>query len=276
MYKDFKEFEQAGWEQLADSYYEVTHASTSKAAEALLGMVGCEGECSSKMKVLDIACGPGYSAGLAAARGAEAIGLDFASSMVKKAAELYPTASFKKGDAESLPFQDHSFDAAVCAFGLLHFADPDRAIAEAFRILKPGGRYAFTVWCSPEEVETFQIFRGANAAHGSLDAPIPPGPDMFRLGRDNEAANTLAAAGFVNIEARRLNLIRQSSPEALLANLSKATVRTRALFEAQSEEAKPKIEADIIKRAQALMKKRGGSILNLDMPAVLAAGRKPG
>ena len=275
MYEEFKEFEKAGWEKLADSYFEVTHTSTSKAAETLLKFVGCEGDNATKIRLLDVACGPGYSAGLAVERGAVAFGLDFAAAMVEKASKLYPAAVFKEGDAENLPFENNSFDAVVCAFGLLHFAYPDNAIAEAFLVLKPGGRYAFTVWRSPEEVETFQIFRGAIAAHGSLDVPIPPGPDMFRLSRDGEAAGALASAGFSSISISNLSLTRQSSPDALLANLAKATVRTRALFDAQLEHAKPKIEAEIMKRAKELMEKQGGNILTLKMPALLAGGSKP-
>jgi len=105
--------------------------------------------------------------------------------------------------------------------------------------------------------------------------PIPPGPDMFRLSRDGEAAGALSSAGFSSISVSNLSLTRQSSPEALLANLAKATVRTRALFDAQPEHAKPKIEAEIIKLAKQLMEKQGGNILTLKMPALLAGGRKP-
>jgi hypothetical protein len=105
--------------------------------------------------------------------------------------------------------------------------------------------------------------------------PIPPGPDMFRLSRDDEAAGALASAGFSSISISNLSLTRQSSPEALLANLAKATVRTRALFDAQLEHAKPKIEAEIIKLAKELMEKQGGNILTLKMPALIAGARKP-
>ena len=59
----FKAFEHKGWEQLADSYYEVSHASTAKAAEDLLDAVGLgEGEAQG-MSLLDVATGPGSSAG---------------------------------------------------------------------------------------------------------------------------------------------------------------------------------------------------------------------
>lgn len=75
-----------------------------------------------------------------------------------------PGVMLLPGDAQALPFQqsaiDNSgglFDAVVCNFGVLHLGEPEKFFAEAFRVLRPGGRLGFTVWCSPPQTEGFAI-----------------------------------------------------------------------------------------------------------------------
>ncbi|RTL89210.1 MAG: class I SAM-dependent methyltransferase [Hyphomicrobiales bacterium] len=58
--------------------------------------------------------------------------------------------SFKIVDACALPYEDESFDAIVCMFGFMFFPDKPRAIREAYRVLRNGGRYTFSVWDSEE------------------------------------------------------------------------------------------------------------------------------
>ncbi|MSO75392.1 MAG: methyltransferase domain-containing protein [Alphaproteobacteria bacterium] len=267
-YSLFKATEHAGWSRLAGSYHEVTQHTTRHAARYLLDAV----RLAPGMRLLDVATGPGYGAGQAAERGAEAIGLDFAAAMVAEAQATYPEARFQEGDAEAVPFPDQSFDAVMCAFGILHFAHPDRAIAEAHRVLRPGGRFAFTAWCTPDKAEHFAIFRAAVAEHGSLDVALPPSPDMFRFADPEEARQTLARIGFTDIETSELPLIRRFAPEAFLDTLTKATVRTQMLVAAQTPDAQVKIRAAVLARARALAK---GGIVELKTPAVLAVGRRP-
>ena len=60
---------------------------------------------------------------------------------------------FKPADAMALPFGDNAFDAMVCQFGVMFYPDKDKSYREAYRVLKPGGRYIFNVWdshrCNP-------------------------------------------------------------------------------------------------------------------------------
>jgi ubiquinone/menaquinone biosynthesis C-methylase UbiE len=96
------------------------------------------------MRVLDLACGPGLVASGAAERGALPVGLYFCSAMIVLARADHPGIRFEEADAEVLPFADESFDAVVANFGIHHVAEPNRALAEARRVLRPGGRVAFT------------------------------------------------------------------------------------------------------------------------------------
>ena len=90
-------------------------------------------------RVLDVATGPGTIAGVAAARGADVVGLDFSGAMIAEATRLHPAVAFREGDAHALPFDAASFDAVVMNFGLLHLARPETAMAEAHRVLRGDG-----------------------------------------------------------------------------------------------------------------------------------------
>ncbi|MDR3472404.1 MAG: class I SAM-dependent methyltransferase [Devosia sp.] len=116
----FKQLEQEGWDAKAQSYDDLLGQVTRSAASPLLDAV----KLVPGMRILDVATGPGYVAVDAAARGAEAVGIDFAPEMAALAGRLNPGLDFRQGDAEHLDFADASFDAVVCAFGVLHFADP--------------------------------------------------------------------------------------------------------------------------------------------------------
>ena len=84
----------------------------------------------------------------------------------------------KEGDAEALAFDKDSFEAVVCPFGLLHLERPEQAVSEAFRVLKPGGRYGFSVWCSLDKFQYIALVLRAIQAHANTDVGLPPAPDF--------------------------------------------------------------------------------------------------
>ena len=99
----FGTFEREGWsEGRAAPYHHGLGAITSRPVEALLDAA----RVGAGSSVLDVATGPGYAAGRAAARGATVVGVDFSDEMLSLAASLHPSVSFQRADAGSLPFSD--------------------------------------------------------------------------------------------------------------------------------------------------------------------------
>src|SRR4051812_40313193 len=131
----FTEFEHEGWERVAGKY-DATWASSTR---QFIGPLLDAAEVAAGMSVLDVGCGPGYVSAAAAERGAKPTGLDFSNHMVGIARRSFPAIEFREGDAQNLPFSDETFDRVVANFALLHLAEPERACAEACRVLKPDG-----------------------------------------------------------------------------------------------------------------------------------------
>ncbi|MCJ2127215.1 class I SAM-dependent methyltransferase [Methylobacterium sp. J-077] len=90
-------------------------------------------------RILDIGCGPGTLAKRLAEDGATVTGIDPGAAALEKARAAVPSARFEAASAEALPFPDASFDGAVMLNALHHVPDPAVALAEAARILAPGG-----------------------------------------------------------------------------------------------------------------------------------------
>ena len=91
-----------------------------------------------------------------------------------EAKSLYPGIEFHTGDAEALPFADARFDAAIANFGIHHVERPERAIAEARRVLKRGGTFAFTVWAAPEDNTAWRLITDAVGAAAASMCRCPP------------------------------------------------------------------------------------------------------
>jgi SAM-dependent methyltransferase len=224
------------------------------------------------MRMLDVATGPGYVAAAAAQRGASVVGVDFSAAMVAEARRRYPAVTFQEGDAEELPFPEVSFETVVINFGLLHLGRPERALAEAHRILRAGGRLGFTVWAPPEEAVGFGMVLRAIQDHGTMQVPLPPGPSFFRFSDPTECRRVLLEAGFVAPQVMPVPQVwRLRSPDALCEIMQASTVRTAGLLRAQTSEALQAIRSALRDAVRSYQK---GATIELPMPAVLATAIK--
>lgn len=269
----FTEFEHNGWQRKANGWLQHFESVSLQSIAALLDAVGiAEDRTNAGRRVLDIATGPGYGAGEAARRGAEGVGVDFSSAQIELATRKYSDARFQVADAQDLPFTDGSFDAVVVNFGLLHFADAERALREAYRVLRPGGRIAYTNWAPPPRVVGFHIVQQAIAEYGNLSADIPAGPSYYRFADPSESRRALAAAGFKAVRVAEVDQIwRLSDPDHILIAIADGTVRSGALFRAQSPAARCAIAVAVRDAARAYDK---NGVIELPMPAILTAATK--
>lgn len=128
-------------------------------------------------RVLDVACGTGNTAIPAARAGASVTGVDIASNLLAQARQRATAETldirFEEGDAEELPFPDHSFDVIISMFGAMFAPRPDRIAAEFLRVCKPGGLIAMANW-TPEGFvgKSFEITHRILPPPSWLPAPV--------------------------------------------------------------------------------------------------------
>ena len=267
----FKAFEATGWSTQAGTYCGLTGAITSRLAESLLDAAGVR----SDWRVLDVATGPGYVAERAAARGARVVGIDLAEGMLELARERVGGIELLRADAEELPFDDACFDAVVGGFVINHLPHPQRALAEAARVLASGGQVAFSVWDRPERMRVIGVVKEAIETAGvDRDDALPAGgPDPYRFADDGEFRALLETAGLVGVAVRAVELThRVAGPEELLRGLLGSSVRTAELLRAQSAVARRRTMAALERTVEPYRTSDGA--LELPVAAKLASGRK--
>lgn len=210
-----------GWD-LATDWYDDCWADQLKPAQTrLLEFAALEpGE-----RVLDVACGTGlvsFPAARAVGETGELVGTDISASMVdrarRRAADLgLAHASFERMDAESLSFPDRSFDAGICALGLMYVPDPLIALQELRRVMKPGGRAAVAVWGRRDRCGWAEIFPIVDSRVTTDVCPL-----FFQLGTGDSLAATMREAGFADVESERIETLLDypTEEEALAASFS--------------------------------------------------------
>jgi SAM-dependent methyltransferase len=186
----------SGWERRRAEIEKVTRPVSEWMVEALDPQPGDT--------VLELAAGPGDVGYLAAPLLGEEgrlISSDFSSEMVevarRRSVELgLVNVENRVIDAEEIPLEDDSVDGVLCRFAFMLMPDPEAALAETRRVLRPGGRLALAVWSTPERNPWIALAGRVLAERGLAPPPQPGEPGMFVLADEERLQSLLEGAGF--------------------------------------------------------------------------------
>jgi ubiquinone/menaquinone biosynthesis C-methylase UbiE len=195
-----------GWDRAVAHYEDCWRRQLLPAQDIMLEMAQLQpGE-----RVLDIACGTGlvtFRAAEAVGPEGQVVGTDLSGEMVGTAAQLaaargLTNTAFERGDAEDIQVDENHFDAVLCGLGLMYVPDPDKALTEMVRALKPGGRAVAAVWGRRENCGWADIFPIVDSRVRSDVCPL-----FFQLGSGDSLARTFRQAALKGLETRTINTL---------------------------------------------------------------------
>ena len=229
------------------------------------------------MRVLETACGTGIVTGRLATR-LKGIGTlvatDLNEAMFAHGRKQVPGVSgveWRQADATNLPFPDRSFDAAVTQFGLMFYPDKAAGIREAFRVLKPGGLYLFSVW---DRLERNPIARITHETVATFFEKDPPQfyTTPFSLHDPEPTLRWLREAGFADVQWVRVEKVG-ISPSAADATIG--LIEGNPIYGTIMER-RPEALADIKKAvASAIAKELGDNPVRCPENALVFSARRP-
>jgi len=192
-----------GWDLAAQDYESLWQAQLAEARSRLLA---CAAPACGE-RVLDIACGTGlvaFAAAQVVGPAGHVVGVDISERMVEAARQRardrnLPNATFLRMEMGSLALPDASFDVATCALGLMYAPNPEVALAELRRVMRPGGRVVIAVWGERARCGWAEVFRIVDEEVASEVCPL-----FFRFGERDALATACSAAGFTVTAQHRI------------------------------------------------------------------------
>ena len=231
------------------------------------------------MQVLDLACGTGEP-GISLAQRVGPAGRVTASDLSPEMLEVASQRAHSKGlenfstqqaDAHKLPFPDCRFDLAACRFGVMFFHDPETALAELRRVLKPEARACLVVW-GPFEQPYWQTTMKIVHRYAGGALLEPGAADPFCYSKAGSLAAALRAAGFRDVEEimRNVPWTWPGDAEECFEYACSVTVPFRAMLERVPTERWPEIRAEA---KAAIEKYRVGDEIRFGADLIFASGK---
>ncbi len=266
------------------SSYRLVAAEKWKAKSAFMGRALTEAfveyaQPQPGMQVLDLASGtgePGISLAQRVATRGQVTAVDQSPELLKIAAQRAKDRGLnnfatRQADAHQLPFAEQSFDLAACRFGVMFFADPERAMVELRRVLRPGARACFVAW-GPFEQPYWQCTMKIVHQHCGGTILEPGGPDPFRFSVPGSLSQVLRSAGFQEVEEslRTVPWTWPGDTAEVFEYVRSCSTPFRPLLERVPEGKWPAILAEV---HDAIERYRVGDEIRFGAIVVLASGK---
>ncbi len=250
-----------GWGRKAVDFATLSETANCREYVALHHLLGVgRGD-----RLLDVACGAGLAIELASVRGAACAGIDASPRLVAVARDRSPHADIQVGDMHAMPWDDGMFTVVTSFRGI--WGTTPAALAEAWRVLRPGGRIGLTVWghikASPG-AWALSPFRLADAPKVANQAA------MVALGRPGRGEEILAGYGFVDVRRRTIPFAWEFADPV---SFVRALASTGPAYEAIQHAGEAAFTERAVQAATAQV--RDGLPLRAEIDVVGYLGRKP-
>jgi len=266
----------AGWQK----WYRTFEKGASKMSYKLIEMAKIK----PASKVLDIATGIGEPA-ITVARyvgtSGHVLATDLSLQMLSIAREraiarhLEGIIDFKEGDATTINLPELSFDAALCRFGLMFFDKLDSGLSNIYESLVNGGRFAASVWGTPEKVPQLALAMDTVRNELNISTPLSLGtPGPFSLADEEILKNSFARCGFKVLDIGRINIAFEFDSAVEYTNFTKdIAAPVLAMLADQTSDRKEQIWKAVTEEAAKFVKNNTDSIV-LDNEAICIVGEK--